>query len=263
MDDSPMFIPPRIPIEELAEADQEQARHVDRLLMMLGAYVDRFSAALELIDSSAEHRKIAKQKRDLDRKDPELIKRDPNTPEKVQDAYKAKDNLLSTWQSIDQRDAIMTIWDFAKTVYEIRRSLERCKSLDDKVSKPQLEKVMAGLSKHFPDRKEARDTAAHPADFTSENPNAIEKHKLKTDFTAPGLSTVAGTFLFGATFEDGSVVFSHEGSTVQAKVNRESLDALTSLRDEMYACFKEAAEPAVVKNLKAMTGRDQDESHRR
>jgi len=252
-----MFIPPRIPVDELPEQDREQAWHVDKLLASLGTYVDRFSAALELISASEENRLFAKQIRDQDRKNSKLIRSDPNAYERIQETYKAKDNLFSTWQWIARRDAIMTIWDFAKTIYEIRRSLDACDSLKGKVSRPQLEKVMAGLSKHFPDRKEARDTAAHPADFTSENPRMVEKHRLKQDFEAPGFKTVAGTFLYGVAFGDGSVVFSHEGTTVQAKVDKQSLDALTALRDEMWACFEEAAEPAIVKKLKGMM-RDKD-----
>lgn len=217
------------------------------MLSDLGSYVNRFRAALELINASDEQKNLAKQQRDIGRQN----SGDADARQKVQADYAEKFNLFGSWQDIARRDAVMTIWDFAKTVYSIRKSLDDCKSLNEKVSRPQLEKVIAGLSNHFPDRKDVRDAAAHPADFTKETPKAIEKHKLKEEYKAPGLQASVGTFLYGATFDDGSVVFSHEGTTVSVKVNKESLDALAALRDEMYACFKDASEMAIVRNLRA------------
>lgn len=137
----------------------------------------------------------------------------------------------------------MTIWDLCKTVYEIRNGLDRCKSLNDLVSRSKLEKAILQTSEAFPDRKDARDVAAHPSDLTTMTPARIARHSYDGPLEEFGLTArdgVTGTFMYHVSLGDGSIISSFEGRVIRAKINAETLSTLDRIRNQVYAAFAPA-----------------------
>jgi hypothetical protein len=229
---------PNLGIGQLPAEDREAGNDVRRALASLDSYVYRFEACLDLIERS-----------DAEQNPSQL-----NISEIKQDSYKSyqvASRRLNTWCLIAERDATITIWDFSTTIYGIRKNLERCKSLNELVHRPTLEKVLKQLSADFPDRENARHAAAHPADMKRSS-KELARHSVDGPIERPGIKVeegAKGTFL-GNFSTDGTVVTTYKGEIIEAKITRESLAALASLRDEMYACFK-PAEQALMEALLA------------
>ena len=232
-------IPPQIIITELAEEDAETAWHIRNQLGELTLYVDRFSAALALIERSRSEVSDLKAARTAEKN------RLRGTPEymRVHDAQKEFMDLihrLHTWIQMAARDAVMTIWDFTRTVVEIRYNLDSCPSLNALVPRPQLEKALGEMGKAFPNRKYTRHAAAHPADMgktRKERNRHATSEKIELDgFLSSGGNVSLSSVITG----DGVVSWTYEGRLIQAHINEGGLANLIRIREMVFECFSNA-----------------------
>lgn len=231
---------PRIDITLLPKDEQEAAFHVENQLVDLHRFIDRFHAAILLRDHADSEYNSAYARR-TERK--AAIRGTPTYTDQLlilQEEFSTTSKIFHAWRSIAERDAIITTWDFCKTVYEIRNGLDRCKTLYALVERRSIEKAISRITKAFPDRVDTRDIAAHPVDYTSKTPEAIAKHSFVGSLEKPGLSIANGAFLYHISLKGGEVVSSLSGRVVTAKVNLETHSELEQICAHVYDAFTQA-----------------------
>lgn len=224
----------QIATSELPAADREDAFHVQQLLSGLDSFADRFRSALLLKNhADAEIMTIFEHRA-------EQRERDPDSVPQIGGAVQSKLHLMSHWGTIAERDAIITVWDFSTTCYNIRSGLDRCPSLNAMVDRRDLERALKRVSEAFPDRKKARHAAAHMADF-QKSAKEIARHSLRGPRNDWLLHAEEGGSLFlGHGSMDGTVMYTSDGNLVAMEVTEASLQILVAIADEMWACFRGA-----------------------
>jgi hypothetical protein len=220
---------PRFMTRELPPEDQAGAFDVQTALMQLDHYARRYKSSLELIDRCLSEKKEAKDWNAVSIKGSE-------------DFWAVRER-LHNWMSIAERDAVITVWDFSTTVYEIRKLLDRCKGLNELVDRPALERVLKNLSERFPDRKKARHAAAHPADM-SKTADERSRHSVSGPMEIPGFLLMTGdakNIFISAASVNGVVTSTYRGEVIEAPVTWAGYQALVEIRDELYKCFETAS----------------------
>jgi hypothetical protein len=239
---------PQLDLTSIPAADQDRARDIEILLGGLDKFVTRFEHALLLIernkrefndsDSTFRAQRLeAKGRPDYLDVFPSLMKEHMTTGQ-----------VLLSWSKIAERDMALTIWDFSTTMYNIRKALDACPSVNALVPRPKLEKVLANLSAAFPDRKKMRHAAAHPADLKG-TANQQARNSIGGEFEGGGIkiSENASVFMSGNSGPDGTVISSYLGEVVSFKADASTLTALDDLKAQMFACFPNS-EPSPLNN---------------
>jgi hypothetical protein len=249
-----MNLPPQIIAEGLPENEREVAHHIELQLNELRSLTERFQASLLLIErSEAEDVELALRKRAA-RQQARDAGRAYEFQESSLDGIRSERRVRRLWKQIAERDAVMTIQNFSKTVYDIRKCLDRIPTLNGLVSRRELEKPIAALSVAFPDKKIARNVSAHPADMRK-HPKEVARHATNEHVIRGGLNiTGARTTLHDVSLGDGTILWTHEGKVIEIQISDKSHATLCDITAQVYACFENAAvvtQEAFLRGLRA------------
>jgi hypothetical protein len=144
----------------LPEGERDAGFAVCTQLGRLGSYVERFDAALTLSHQC-------------------MIWRRESAPN---ERRSKKYWMTSTWSSIAQRDAGMTIFDFKKAMIAIKAECLKSKSMMAHVSMNDLESPVKRFAAYFPDAETIRHALAHPSEVAA----TPKRNSFSGSATLPG-----------------------------------------------------------------------------
>lgn len=224
----------RILWTELPESERDDACMVSRKIIELNLCRNRFKGALALLDFSQAAMTAAKINRDCVRAMHHAGSSEWNN---ATASYRDSIDLHSIWLNIAGRDAAITLWDFAASLYAIRERTELCPTLKSFLKPKSLEHAVSLFHQHFPNAKKIRHASAHPSDMT----NTPEANAASQDLDAFGfrIRNSSEYMISGMYGRDVVVTIGHE--VLSCKLAEETVATLIQIEDAVNAVFVPAA----------------------
>ena len=228
----------------LPNEETQSARAVEGNLIDLASYIRHMKHALTLVDfcdairaedhvefqSIRKRRVAARDKNDTLELEKTLAEQTFNMERGAQNA---------TWQHIVARDIAMTIHDFHRALSLALKPAENCPSLKAKINYSAVDSAMKLFTRYFPNAKEIRHAAGHPADWLA-TPKDRANNMVQPPEILPGL--VEGCAFGASCHIDGrTVIYTGDGKTMTIDLTTEMLGHLVEVVRAIYAAISPMA----------------------
>ena len=194
---------PRLITTGLAEKERKDTSTLARSLGSLDNYLRDFHAALTLFDFAV-----------------------------------ASDN--TQWCFIACRDGAMTIYHFGRTLQNVRAALGSCPTVNSLIDSKSLRLVAKKFDARFPDFEHLRHAIAHSSELWK-NVASFIKNAVTGRHDGP-LVVVAknSRIAMHNNLVNRQFSMSYEGRLVSYEISAETLQRMTTLKDEFYSAFRPA-----------------------
>jgi hypothetical protein len=233
----------------LPQEERERARSIDNRLSLLASLLERFAAALALVDlceaqRAATNALIADALRA--RKAAAADAPDGGGPaaSRTMFAAIAASNDCSefaiSWIYMAARDAFIAIRDFEETLHGLRTAIRRIPTIAALVSDDAINAAITEFSREFPHAKLMRHAMAHPAYTT----NKRDEHSYTgPPVNVPGIKITGDVTLHGVTISGIAgrtitVTFLHK--IVSYDMTAATLQKLINVQQQIYQALRPA-----------------------
>jgi hypothetical protein len=135
-------------------------------------------------------------------------------------------DVMMRWSAIACRDAAMTIWNFRDALDHIQRAVKQCLPLKTKELERSLRAAIGRYGAMLPMAKKMRNVTGHPVSHIG-TPEAWKQNVLR------GTSVLVHNSWAGR-----KVIHSKEGMEISFELSEDTLEALITTRNKVFAAFR-------------------------
>lgn len=230
--------PPRLAIYELPESEQEGARLALNLVGQLRSYIQKYDAALDLIQFCDSQMELHRGMRDKARADLSI---QSTEYQQASDQYIEATEGFIAWREIAADSAVLSLYHFWMSMVAAKTHIEKAPILRGLVPHSEREAAVKAFKTHFPNLENVRNAVAHEGDLTA----TTGKHRMNAmskPFSVGSAIQSEGTGVMFSGFVDGELHVTINNDVFSLPINETGLTAI----EDVYRQFCSAIQKAEV-----------------